>query len=176
MKKRILVTGFSGVGKSTLARRLKELGYNAHDLEDIEGLFTARRADTGEILKHWDTTDLDTVKNFEWLCDRKKLEESMNNESAELSFYCGSATNDVDFLDLFTKVFVLVASHDVVKERLTTRTTNDWGKTQEVQAHILQNKEAEEIARQKAGAIVIDADQPLEKVTQEILKASGVLE
>lgn len=112
------MTGFSGVGKSTIAGRLREF---------------------------------------------------MNNEVAELSFYCGSATNDAEILDLFNQVFVLVASHDAIRERLTTRTTNDWGKTQEVQAHILQNKEAEEAALKSAGAIVINADQPLAAVIKEIL-------
>ena len=171
MKKRILVTGFSGVGKSTITLKLRDQGYTAYDLDDMPGLFIALHKGTGKQMEYWDTADLETVKNFQWMCDKEKLQTIMDRDPAETVFYCGAATNIVDLIDLFDVVILLVASPPVLRHRLTTRTNNTWGKTKEVQDYILLERKDDrpEILKQ-AGAIVIDAAQPIDDVVKEILQ------
>jgi len=172
--KKILVTGFSGVGKSTIAVKLREMGYHAHDLDEVSEMFTALHKGTGKVMEHWDTADLDTVKNFQWMCDKEQLRSLMDRDSGEFVFCCGAATNIAELVDLFDVVILLVASHEVIRNRLTNRTNNTWGKTKEIQDYILLERKDDrpEILKAK-GAIVVDTSQPIEDVVKEIVRISS---
>ena len=97
----------------------------------------------------------------------------MQAEKADISFYCGSASNIFDLLELFDQTIVLIASHDAIRHRLTTRTNNDYGRTKEIQDYILKRKDAGDQELQDRGAITINADQPLDTVVKEILFMSS---
>jgi broad-specificity NMP kinase len=173
MKKRILVTGFSGVGKSTVTAELKKLGHTAYDLDQVEGLFTGIHQVTGEVMEQWDNLDPDTGKNLRWMCDKEKLRKLIAGEPADVAFYCGSASNIFDLLELFDQTIVLIASHDTIRHRLTTRTSNDYGRTKEVQDHILKRKDEGDQKLVECGAIAIDTHQPVERVVSEILRVTS---
>lgn len=40
----VLIGGIAGCGKSTIAKKFKELGYVSFDIENIEGLFSLYEA------------------------------------------------------------------------------------------------------------------------------------
>ena len=170
MSKRILVTGFSGVGKSTVTGKLREMGQVAYDLDDIPGLFTATHQKTGEVFTSWDNSDPDTGKNLRWECDKEKLRRLIADEPAELAFYCGSASNIFDLLELFDKTIVLTASHDSIRHRLTNRTNNDYGRTKEIQDHILERKDAGDQKLIECGAITVDAERSIDEVVGEVVR------
>ena len=166
----VLITGVAGTGKSALCKELRKRGYPAYDIEDIPGLFQMVDKRTGKPFQDYDNYDLEKVKNADWVCDKKKLEKLLReNQRDGPVFYCGVASNVDELLPLFDKVFLLVASEPVLRKRLSTRTSNDFGRTREVQDWIFEWKGWWEKKMKKKGAVIVDADKPLEEVAREII-------
>lgn len=57
MKKRILITGIAGSGKSTVCQQLSSMGYESHGIEDIEGMFEMYHKGTIDVFKDYDNAD-----------------------------------------------------------------------------------------------------------------------
>ena len=173
MNKSILITGVAGSGKSAICDELIKSGYKAFGIEEIDGLFKMVDKKTGKPLKNFDNNDLESVNQSRWICDKKKLEKLMSKNVKDLTFYCGIASNMQDLLPLFDKVFLLRANLKVLRYRLTTRTSNTFGKNPQVQKQIFSWKNWWEKEMIKKGAILINANPSIEKVTKEILKKSA---
>lgn len=75
-----------------------------------------------------------------------------------------------DLISLFDKVFLLKANQKVLSVRLTTRTSNDFGRAPEVQKHIFSLKGGWEDKMVKKGAEVINANRDIKGVAQDIVK------
>lgn len=172
MHKSILITGIAGTGKSAVCDELNKLGYKAFGIEDIEGLFTIVHKKTGKPFENYDNYDFEKVKNSEWICDKKKLQCLIRKYSEEIVFYCGTASNLDDLLPLFDKIFLLKTSQKILRERLTTRKSNDFGRTTEVQKWIFCWKSWWENHMKEKGAIVIDASRSLRDVAENIIRSS----
>jgi dephospho-CoA kinase len=108
---RILLTGMSGVGKSTLAERLSELGYKA--VETDYGDFSVVDEHG---YQHW---DVDRVR------------ELAATEDADVLFVVGSDDAQVLFYPDFDQIVLLRAPRDVMVERLASRSNNPFGKSSE---------------------------------------------
>jgi len=173
MDKAILITGVAGSGKSTLCDELNKLGYKTFGIEDIEGLFQMIDKKTGKALKAWDNDNLELVKDLGWVCNKKKLQRLMLKNSKGIVFYCGIASNLDDLLPLFDRVFLLKASQKLIRERLTTRTNNDYGRTPEIQKWIFGWKKQWENRMIDKGAIVINAGLPLGEKAKIIIERSN---
>jgi dephospho-CoA kinase len=147
----ILITGLAGCGKSTIAKKLKDEGYNSYDIESIDGLFKM-------------------VEN-QWICDIKKLKELIRIGSTnEFNFYCGMGSNIYDLLPFFDKVCLLVADKETTLKRLRKRKNDDqYGHTEEIRQDLISWKEDWEMKILKEGLIKIDASEPPEKVIKSIL-------
>jgi len=172
MKKVIFVTGVTGSGKSSISKKLNELGNKAHDIEEIDGLFCVKDNITGQVIKNRNNRNLEEIKKGNWVCDVKKLQELIDTEQSELSFYCGTARNYEEVLPLFDKVILLVASEQVTRDRLSSRVNRNYGKTKEVQDWIMTWKEQWENEIKDKGAIIVDANKNLEEVAEEVIKIS----
>ncbi|MBU4124513.1 MAG: hypothetical protein KKI14_03560, partial [Nanoarchaeota archaeon] len=72
----------------------------------------------------------------------------------------------------FDKVFLLKANRKNTCERLTKRTSNDFGRTAEVQKWIFTWKKWWEDKMIKRGAIVINANRDIKEITSNIIKRS----
>ena len=82
-------------------------------------------------------------------------------------FVCGSSRNRDRFLPYFTKVFNLRIDDETMRRRLQERTDNDFGKQpEEVEIMLKLNRRDEK----PAGAIDVDATQPLNQVVDELLR------
>lgn len=169
MKKSILITGMSGSGKSTLGKKLRASGYVVHDIEDIPGMFTTIDSRTGEILTEWDTNNLDQIKYLIFSCSKEKLSELIAHETNEIAFYCGTATNIHDIVPLFDEVILLQASPEIIKHRLSTRTTHDFARDPKMQDWILELKNPFETALMKEGAVVVNADGDVDETLQRVI-------
>ncbi len=165
---KILITGMSGTGKSTLGKSLKNAGYTVHDIENIPGMFTTTDSRTGEILTKWDTNNVEQIRYLIFACNKEKLSELIAKEASDLSFYCGTATNILDIIPLFDKVILLQASPETIRHRLSTRTTHDFARSPEMQEWIIEIKKSFEEGLIENGAIVINADSSLEETTQKV--------
>ena len=172
MNKSILITGVAGTGKSAVCDELNKLGYKAFGIEDIDGLFTMVHKKTGKPFKNYDDDNFDKVKQADWICDKKKLQRLIDKNSNGIVFYCGTASNLDDLLLLFDKIFLLKVSQNILRERLSTRTSNDFGRTAEVQKWVLSWKTWWENHLKDKGAIVIDASRSLREVAENIIRRS----
>ena len=82
-------------------------------------------------------------------------------------FVCGSGRNRDTFLPYFTKIFNLRIDDDTMRRRLQERTDDDWPLGQEGVELMLELNRSDE---RPAGAIDIDATQPLNQVVDELLR------
>lgn len=160
---RVLITGMPGSGKSTVIRALRERGYRAFDGDD-DGLseyrYMARLP--GE----------EPGPELVWREDRIDELLSANGDS-ELLFLGGCAMNQGQFYPRFDHIVLLTAAEDVIVERLTTRTTNNYGKSPEEREEALRNKRIVEPMFRRRATFEIDTSAPLESVVEQILRLVG---
>ncbi len=167
----ILITGVAGSGKSTVSQKLRDLGYISYEIETVPGLFHTIDKNTGKEFVDYDEQDMEKVGRAQWVCNAEKLAEILSDESSKLSFYCGTSSNIQEVMALFTKVFVLSASPENTRERLTNRTSHDFGKTVDVQNWLLGWKSDWETYMQERGAVVINSDKSVDDVAEQVLEA-----
>jgi broad-specificity NMP kinase len=177
MNKSILITGVSGSGKSLLCDELKKRGYKAYDIEELHGLFAMVNKKTGKVADVFDNQNLESIKQHDWICDKKKLKELVRKNSGkvvldDMVFYCGTASNTDDLLHMFDKVFLLKAGEKVTRKRLATRKSNNFGRTDDVQEWVLTWKDWWENHMLEKGAIIIDANRNVQEIAIEIINRS----
>src|SRR5438132_1567456 len=153
---RVLLTGMSGTGKSTVILRLAALGFKAVDL-DYGGWTELRSAPDGD----------ETL----WLEDR--VAELLATEDVEVLFLSGAARNQTKFYRQFDHVVLLTAPPALIAERLRTRTNNPYGKRPAEVAQVLALKETVEPALRRAADLEIDTSVPVDEVVRRVLQLVG---
>jgi hypothetical protein len=102
--------------------------------------------------------------------DQQKAARELESPEPEVLFVCGSSRNRDHFLRHFTKIFNLRIDDDTMRRRLQGRTNNDYGKQpEEVELMLRLNRSDEK----PAGAIDLDATQPLGQVVDELLRLAN---
>jgi len=169
--RKILITGVSGTGKTTVCKRLKNLGFEATDIENTDGMFEMYHKGTKKIFVDYDNAKAEHIKNAEWLCDVEKLKKLVESQKSEIAFYCGIASNMDDILPLFDNVIVLQPDSESLNERLKNREgTRDIGNTQSGRDVVLGWKDWWEEEMGKKGSILINANGSPEEVVKKILE------
>ncbi len=169
--KKILITGVSGVGKTSVGEHLRKLSYESTDIENIDGMFEMVHKGTKEIFDGYDNANSEHIKNAEWICDTDKLKLFLESQKSETAFYSGIASNMDDILPFFDKVIVLSPSPRTLNERLNNREgTDDIGNTQEGRDIVLGWKDWWENEMKKKGAILINANGNLDEISKKILE------
>lgn len=159
MKKNILITALAGTGKSVVCKELVRRGYEAVDIEDVEGLFAMYRKDTGELFDEYDNAVPEHIHMAEWRCDVEKLTRMLVDQKENIAFYCGIASNMHDLLPLFDMVVLLKANAETHHARLMNREGgDDIGNTEEGRQVILGWKDWWENEMMKAGALEVSAE------------------
>ncbi len=160
---RVLLTGISGVGKSTVIRELLARGYHAID------------ADT-DAWSAW-TDDVRTpaalgspvAPGRDWVWRADRMQHLLATDDADLLFVSGCAENMGQFYPQFDHIVLLSAPADVIVERLATRTDNAYGKhPDEVRRILGQMHTIEPLLRQRAD-YEINTSMPLDQVVDAIL-------
>lgn len=169
------ITGSSGVGKSTVLAHLKQLGYEAYDV-DKAGPVTAKWHNKKTGYVHPKSTvkaehrTPDFLQDHIWKVTYTEVEELKNQAINKNIFIGGNIANLDELKGLFVSIFALVVNNDVLKQRLQSRTNNDWGKSQhELQLALDWNKQAI-ASHKKKGHIIVDANQGLEKIVADIVR------
>ena len=155
-----LVEGLSGTGKSSVYEELVRRGYPAITTDRA----WAYHADPDSGLPggpvHHD--------NFVW--DRQRAVSELESPEPEVLFVCGSSRNRDHFLTYFTKIFNLRIDDDTMRRRLEARTDDDWPLGHEGVELMLELNRSDE---GPAGAIDVDATQPLDQVVDELLRLTS---
>src|ERR1700712_4615292 len=106
--KRILLTGMSGVGKSTLVDALAARGYKAVDADCDEFSEWVELSDDAGVAGSPVEADRDWV----WRADR--IQALLASEDADILFLSGCASNMGQFLPQFDHVILLSAPADMI--------------------------------------------------------------
>jgi len=161
--KRVLLTGISGTGKSTLICALAARGYKAVD------------ADTDQ-WSHWvsvsgpDIAGTPVRPDEDWVWREDHMQTLLATEDTGVLFVSGCAANMGQFLPQFDHIVLLSAPADVIAERLATRTTNDYGKHPDEVARVLDQQHTVEPLLRRAAGHEIDTSASLDQVVATVLR------
>jgi broad-specificity NMP kinase len=159
-KRNYLVAGLSGAGKSSVYEELIRRGYKAISTDRA----WAYHADPDTSLPGG------PISHDTWMWDRQKAVRELESPEPEVLFVCGSSRNRDHFLPYFTKVFNLRIDDDTMRRRLEQRTDDDWPLGQE---GVELMRELNRSDKGPAGAIDLDATQPLNQVIEELLRLAS---
>jgi dephospho-CoA kinase len=151
--KRVLLTGMSGTGKSSVTEELVARGYKAIDTDD-----------------GW--SELQPDGRQLWREDA--LQSLLATEDAGVLFVAGCEENLGKFLPQFDHVVLLAAPLETLVERLATRTNNAYGKpTEEFRRFLDDVRNVEPLLREVADHEV-RTTVPLDEVVTTILRLVDV--
>jgi shikimate kinase len=163
---RVLLTGISGTGKSTVIDALRSRGLPAVDLD-------------GDDYSHWvevsgepDPAGPPVEPGRDWMWREDRVEQLLDEAGSGPLWVSGAAVNMRAFLPRFDHVVLLSAPAAVIAERLATRSTNAYGKRPQEAARVLDQIGTVEPLLRRVATLEIDTSAPLERVV-EIVAALG---
>jgi shikimate kinase len=160
--KRVLITGMSGTGKSSVIHQLAAQGFEAVDLDSDE-------------FSHWvevlpGTSEHPTpAPGRDWIWREDRVQEILANESVDVLFVSGCAENMRKFVPQFDHIVLLSAPADVIAERLSKRTNNQFGKRPEELDQVMTVLRTVEPLLRKLADHEIDTRATLDEVVAAVL-------
>jgi broad-specificity NMP kinase len=150
---RVLVTGMSGTGKSSV---LIELGRRGHRVVDTD-------------YSGWseDVTSPDG-SGWERLWREDRISALLAEDVVGSLFVSGCVSNQGKFYDRFDAVVLLSLSVDVLLERVAARVTNPYGKDPAERERIIEDHRMVEPLLRATATAEINTDRPLHDVVDEV--------
>jgi shikimate kinase len=149
--KRVLITGMSGTGKSSLLHELATRGYRAVDTDYGDYFQTIN----GEIL--WRENQISALLS------------SAPDELPGVLFIQGTTRNQVLFYPRFHHIVLLSAPRETLAERLATRTTNPYGKDPAELAETLRYQQTVEPLIRASATLEVVTTVPVAQVADIVL-------
>ena len=159
--KRILITGLSGTGKSTVIVALAARGFWAVDLDDeafSEWVTIAEQPELAEAAGSPVEPDRD------WVWREDRVGSLLDREQAATLFVGGCAANMRRFLPRFDEIVLLTAPAEVIADRLRSRSNNPYGKHPDEVERVLGLIQTVEPLLRKTSTREIDTREPLDEV------------
>jgi dephospho-CoA kinase len=150
--KRVLLTGMSATGKSSVIRALAGRGYKAIDADDgwCEPLPDGRQ--------RW---------------REEAIAALLATEDAEVLFIAGCEENQARFHPRFDHIILLSAPAEILVQRLAARTSNPFGKAPEELSRVLEDLRTVEPLLRRVATREIQTTIALDDVVSAILRVTG---
>jgi len=165
---KIFITGIQGVGKTYVLSELQKYGFVVIDL-DATGICKWKNRKTEEFTEYgMSGRDPKWLSQHGWYCDMATLKKLLSCiRDDKKMFVAGIAENLKELTEEFDKVFLLSADDENVRERLSKRTNNHFGKGEDEQEFIL--SQGKNIANNLNDFILIDANSKPSDIATSIL-------
>jgi shikimate kinase len=147
--KRVLLTGMSGTGKSSVVRDLVARGYKAVDTDD-----------------GWSEPQPDGRQ----LWREDAIEALLATEDTDVLFVAGCEENQAKFHQQFDCIVLLSAPLETLVERLATRSNNSYGKEPEEVRRFLEDVSTVEPLLRAVATHEVRTTVPLNVVVTTILR------
>jgi broad-specificity NMP kinase len=148
---KLLITGMSGTGTSSVVEGLSRRGWDVVDTD--YGEWKVPGAD-GDLI--WDESRMDRL-----------LSRTLKDRHLAVD---GCVSNQVRFYDRFDAVILLITPIEIMLERVSSRTTNDYGKTAVQREEIRSNTELVEPLLRASSDVVIDTSlAPVDQIVARLI-------
>jgi shikimate kinase len=148
----------SGTGKSTVLAELARRGHRVVDT-DYGGWIEQVELPDGSIEPMW---------------REPAMAELLAGSSGDILFVGGCVANQGRFYDRFDAVVLLSAPEHVLLERIATRDTNDFGKSDDERVRILDDLRTVEPLLRAGASAEIDTRRPFAEVADALEAMAGV--
>jgi dephospho-CoA kinase len=149
----VLVTGMSATGKSAALAELARRGHRVVDTDHGGYSEEVPSPDQG---------------GWEQLWREDRIDALLDQHNDGVLFLSGCVSNQGKFYPRFAEVVLLSAPADVILERVSTRTTNDFGKTDAQRDRILNDMATVEPLLRAQATAEIDTRAPLDEVVDAL--------
>jgi broad-specificity NMP kinase len=154
----VLVTGMSGTGKSTA---LAELARRGHRVVDTD------YGDWSEDVPH-------PERGSEQLWREDRIHALLAEPADGALFVSGTVANQGRFYPLFDAIVLLSVPEDVLLDRVASRSTNNFGKTDAERILILSDLHAVEPLLRARATAEIDTRRPVDEVADLLESIAAV--
>jgi shikimate kinase len=149
---RILLTGMSGVGKSTLVAALGERGHRAVDTDS-------------ETWSRWETLP---DGSRDWVWREEAVARLLAADDGRTLFLAGCKTNQGRFYGQLDAVVLLTAPPEVLLERIDAREDNPYGQSDAERALVLHHVETVEPLLRRTATHVLDATASVTELVEHL--------
>jgi RNase adaptor protein for sRNA GlmZ degradation len=167
--KRILITGMSGTGKSSVTEELKRRGYEAIETDSDEWCEWKNVVSIGN--------KLDDTPQPDWVWREDKLQALLQQERQAPLFVSGCTSNQGKFYPMFEQVILFSASLEVMLHRVATRQNNPYGKRDDEREEIIHYTKVVEPLLRSGCDIEIDTSQlTVQQIADKLISLAEIKE